>query len=100
VDANATSQALMKLAAGIDLAEGVGKAIAATSRGVRKGYHYAGSVGERVAKGMGAGSTGQTVGSALGKGAVVGTGALGAKKGKRKVDEFRYRHGLYSQQGY
>lgn len=100
MDAYATTQVLMKLAAGHGLAEGIGKAIAATGRGARAVYHTAGSAGEGIAKGMGAGATGQTVGSVVGKGAVVGTGALGAQKGKRKLDEFRYRHGLYSQQGY
>jgi hypothetical protein len=90
----------MKLAVGLDLAEGVGKGIAAAAKGVKHVYQGAGSVGSRVAKGMGASSLGQTAGSVAGKAAVVGTGAVGAKKGKRKVDEFRYRHGLYSQQGY
>jgi hypothetical protein len=33
----------------------------------------------------------------VGMGAAVGAGAAGAGRAKRKVDEFRYRNGLYSQ---
>ncbi len=54
-----------------------------------------GDIGAGVAEGLGA-SPG--LGKAVGMGGAVLAGASAAGKGKRKVDEWRYRNGLYSQQ--
>lgn len=70
----------------------------AVGKGVSKAFGAGGGLGEGLAEGFGAGEGGKSLGRYAGYGAVGTAGYAGAEAGKRKVDEFRYRHGLYSQQ--
>jgi len=89
MDGLAVARMMLKLAAARGIARPVGKVI----RGV-------GELGAGLAEGLGAGAGGQTAGrlAALGGAGAVGYG--GARKAKRKIDEFRYRHGLYREPTY
>lgn len=89
MDGIAVARLLLKVAS----ARGIGRPLGAV-------FRHAGELGAGVAEGFGAQETGQTVGRLVGQGALVGTGYVGAKKGKQQLDEFRYRHGLYSEPTY
>lgn len=92
-DGALVARELLKLAAAKNVARPLGRAIKNVITG-------AADFGGGLAEGLGAGATGQTIGKVVGGGAAVGAGVGTAKAGKRKVDEFRYRHGLYSGGGY
>jgi hypothetical protein len=90
---DALARELAKLAS-----SGAGKAVGAVlrqaARGAKNVVKGSGEFGAGVAEGLGADPG---VGRIVGMGAAVGAGAAGAGRAKRKVDEFRYRNGLYSQ---
>lgn len=85
---------LLKAAAA---SQGAGRAIGSVVRAAGKGAKAvvgaAGNFGAGVAEGVGvAPELGYLAGAAV----PVAAGASQASKTKRKVDEWRYRHGLYS----
>jgi hypothetical protein len=86
--------AFVKYAGTRDLTRTFSKVIAG---GAKKVLHHSGEAGAGIAEGLGAkpGGAGAITGRLLGQASAVGAaGAVGAE-GKRKVDEFRFRHGLY-----
>jgi hypothetical protein len=91
----AVARVLLKTASEGNLLVPLGKALRRAGEGAKYVHHQAGRAGAGIAEGLGTGETGQLVGRRAAQAAAAGTGLVGAKKGKRKVDEFRYRHGLY-----
>ena len=85
----------LKAAAALHSAgKGVGKALEVAYKGSKAVVQGAGHLGAGIAEGAGvAPELGQIAGSGL---AVAG-GISQGRKAKRKVDEWRYRHGLYQQ---
>lgn len=78
-------------------ASGAGKSVGAALRlagkGAKAGIRGAGDFGAGVAEGLGAD---QTIGRVVGMGTAGAAGLSAAGGAKRKVDEWRYRNGLYS----
>ncbi len=72
-------------------ASAVGKAFYALGKAGRGAVRGAGDAGAALAHGVGADPA---VGRVLGLGAAGGGSVLGAKKLKRKKDEWMYRHGF------
>lgn len=68
-------------------------------RTIRRVVGGAGNVGAEFAEGLGAGTAGQGLARRAAQGAVLAGGYAGGRsatnKGRQKIDEFRYRHGLY-----
>lgn len=88
---------LLKTAAANGAGRVLGKVLLGGAHAAKSTVQAAGTFGQGVAEGLGAGQGGRILGKRLGQTAALGAGYVGAKKGKRKVDEFRYRHGLYDQ---
>lgn len=71
----------------------LGSVLRAVGKGTKHVVHGAGEFGAGVAQGVGvAPELGYIAGAAV----PVAAGASQASAAKRKVDEWRYRHGLYS----
>jgi hypothetical protein len=91
-----TARELLKAAAG---SQNAGKALGAVLRGAGRTAKAvvggAGQFGAGVAEGAG---LDPMIGTIAGSGTAVALGVSQAGKAKRKVDEWRYRHGLYPQQ--
>jgi hypothetical protein len=92
----AVARLLLKVASARGIARPLGKALRLGVTTGGKAVRAAGEAGAGIAEGLGASESGQSVGKLLGQGAAVGAGVGTARKGKRKVDEWRYRNGLYS----
>lgn len=92
----ANARLLLKVASEKNLAVPLGKALRKGWEGAKYLNHQAGRVGAGIAEGLGTGEEGQRIGRRAAQLAAAGAGTVGAQKGKRKVDEFRYRHGLYA----
>lgn len=90
--ASAVAQALLKVASARAVAKGLGHAIRGTASAAKAAVSGAGELGAGVAEGMGGNPV---IGKVIGSGAAIGAGAVGAGKTKRKVDEWRYRNGMY-----
>jgi hypothetical protein len=89
----ALARELAKLAS-----SGAGKSVGAVlyraGKAAKNVVNASGDFGAGVAEGL---KVDPGIGRVVGMGAAVGTGLAGAGRAKRKVDEFRYRNGLYSQ---
>lgn len=92
----AVARLLLKVASARGIARPLGKALRLGVTTGGKVVRAAGDAGAGIAEGLGASESGQSVGKLLGQGVAVGAGVGTARKGKRKVDEWRYRNGLYS----
>lgn len=96
MDGICAAHALLKAAAARGASRLLGQALRTGGRAAKGVYNAAGEIGAGVAEGLGSGAGGQEVGRLVGHGAALAGGYGAAKKGKNKVDEFRYRNGLYS----
>lgn len=101
MDGISVARALLKVAAAEGAGRHLGRALHATGRGIKGAVGGAGRFGGGIAKGLELGEGGQAVARRSAQAGLVGAGGLAALKGKKKVDqkieEFKYRHGLYPQ---
>lgn len=84
---------LLKLAslsgAARELAESAGTAVRLTARGAKKSLELAGDIGEAAARGL---EVDPNLGRRVAQAGTIGAGIYGAKRGKDKVEQFRYMH--------
>jgi hypothetical protein len=84
-----TAIMLLKLASAARAGKALGTALQATGRGVRGAVGASGELGAGIAGVLGGN---EAVGRAAGVSALGATAYYGGKKGKRKLDEWKYRH--------
>lgn len=95
----AVARQLLKVAAARNYTRPIGKALYVAGKGAKKGVEVVGDLGAGLAEGLNLGETGQAVARRGAQGtAIIGGTIAGSrvhKGARRRVDEFRFRHGLY-----
>lgn len=87
-----TPREVLKLAAAHNAGKALGAALRLAGKGAKAVVGGAASLGGGIAEGAG---VAPELGQLVGGGGAILAGANAAGKAKNKVDEWRYRHGLY-----
>lgn len=78
--------------AAVEAAESLGAIPGALARAGKGTLNFAGEIGSGLAHGAG---VDRKTGEILGKGVLLGGGVYAAKRGKDRVDNWKYQHGFY-----
>lgn len=72
-----------------ELAESAGTAARLTGRAAKGAFHLSGDIGESLARGL---EVDPAAGRLVGQAGAIGAGVYGVKRGKDKLEQFRYMH--------